>query len=154
MFEDPLSSPLPWPGRCPSASARTHARVRADASVLPPGNFKKDATVRLSHGRPRGHRPTVRPSVHYRPLDNPANEAQDSVKKACALGRKPRHPFFFFCTTPDNFRNSYKGLQPFGEGKKRQRVIVRQAMLNIPIDIVEEHLGGEVHFKRSIKRSR
>jgi hypothetical protein len=41
--------------------------VRADASVLPPGNFKKDATVRPSHGRPRGHRPTVR----YRPRDNP-----------------------------------------------------------------------------------
>jgi hypothetical protein len=41
-------------------------RVRADASVLPPGNFKKDTTVRPSHGRPRGHRPTVRPSVIVR----------------------------------------------------------------------------------------
>jgi hypothetical protein len=27
------------------------------------GNFKKDATVRPSHGRPRGHCPTVRSSV-------------------------------------------------------------------------------------------
>jgi hypothetical protein len=54
------------------ASARTHCRIRADASAcartplvffFTPGNFKKDATVRLSHGRPRGHRPIVRPSV-------------------------------------------------------------------------------------------
>jgi hypothetical protein len=44
-------------------SARTHGRVRVDASCFTPGNFKKDATVRLSHGRPRGHRPIVRPSV-------------------------------------------------------------------------------------------
>jgi hypothetical protein len=49
-----------------SASARAHCRVRADASVLPPGNFKMDATVRPSHGRPHGHRPTVRPSVIIR----------------------------------------------------------------------------------------
>jgi hypothetical protein len=27
------------------------------------GNFRKDATVRPCHGRPRGHRPTVRLSV-------------------------------------------------------------------------------------------
>jgi hypothetical protein len=54
----------PWPGRCPSA--RMHARVRADAAVLPPGNFKKDATVRPSHGRPHGHRPIVRPSVRLK----------------------------------------------------------------------------------------
>jgi hypothetical protein len=58
------------------ASARTHSRprghvrVRVDACQRPrgrgsftPGNFKKDATVRPSHGRPRGHRPIVRPSV-------------------------------------------------------------------------------------------
>jgi hypothetical protein len=46
-----------------------------------PGNFKKDATVRPSHGRFRGHRPTihptvrlsVRPSVRYCPRDNPGN---------------------------------------------------------------------------------
>jgi hypothetical protein len=36
-------------------------RVRADASVLSPGNFIMDATVRPSHGRPSGHRLTVRP---------------------------------------------------------------------------------------------
>jgi hypothetical protein len=41
-------------------SARTHGRVRADASVLPPWNFIMDATVRPSHGRPTGHRPSVR----------------------------------------------------------------------------------------------
>jgi hypothetical protein len=42
---------------------RGHARDRADASVLPPGNFITDATVRPSHGRPSGHRPTVCPSA-------------------------------------------------------------------------------------------
>jgi hypothetical protein len=54
------------------ASAWTH-HVRADASARPhgrecfiPGNFKKDAIVRPSHGRPRGHRPTVRPSEIFR----------------------------------------------------------------------------------------
>jgi hypothetical protein len=31
-----------------------------------PGNFKKDATMRPSHGRPRGHRPIVRPSENVR----------------------------------------------------------------------------------------
>jgi hypothetical protein len=53
------------PGRSP-ASARTLGCVRADASCFTPGNFKKDATVRLSHGRPRGHRPIVRPSENIR----------------------------------------------------------------------------------------
>jgi hypothetical protein len=47
----------PWRGR---------QRVRADASVLPPGNFITDATVRPSHGRPCDHRPTIRPSVIVR----------------------------------------------------------------------------------------
>jgi hypothetical protein len=46
-----------------SASARTHGRVRADAPCFTPCNFKKDATVRPSHERPRGHCPIVRPSV-------------------------------------------------------------------------------------------
>jgi hypothetical protein len=46
-----------------SASARTHGRVRADAPCFIRGNFKKDATVRPSHGHPRRHRPIVRPSV-------------------------------------------------------------------------------------------
>jgi hypothetical protein len=43
-----------------------HTRVRADASVLAPGNFMMDTTVRPSHERPNGHRPSVR----YRPHDN------------------------------------------------------------------------------------
>jgi hypothetical protein len=47
---------------------RTLGCVRADAPCFILGNFKKDATVRLSHGRPRGHRPSVRPSV--RPSEN------------------------------------------------------------------------------------
>jgi hypothetical protein len=46
-----------------AASMRTHGRVSADAPCFTPGNFKKDATVRPSHGRPRGHRPIVRSSV-------------------------------------------------------------------------------------------
>jgi hypothetical protein len=45
---------------------RGHDRVRADAPCFTPGNFKKDATVRLSHGRPRGHRPIVRPFENVR----------------------------------------------------------------------------------------
>jgi hypothetical protein len=45
------------------ASARTHGRVRADAPCFTPGNFKKDATVRPSLGRPRNHRPIVCLSV-------------------------------------------------------------------------------------------
>jgi hypothetical protein len=53
---------------------RRHARIRADASVLPLGNFITDATMRPRHGRLSGHRPTVRlyirPSVRYRPRDN------------------------------------------------------------------------------------
>jgi hypothetical protein len=47
---------------------RGHACVHTDVSVLPPGNFKTDATVCPSHGRLSGHRPTVRPSV--RPLSS------------------------------------------------------------------------------------
>jgi hypothetical protein len=46
-----------------NASVRTQGCVRADASVLPLGNFITDATVRTSHRRPSGHRPSVRPSV-------------------------------------------------------------------------------------------
>jgi hypothetical protein len=59
-----------------SVSART-GRVRADTSVLPPGNFIMDATVRPSHGRPNGHHPIIRPFVRYRLRDNPG---MDSVK--------------------------------------------------------------------------
>jgi hypothetical protein len=45
-----------------STSVRMQGRVRADASRFIPGNFITDATVRTSHGRPNGHRPSVRPS--------------------------------------------------------------------------------------------
>jgi hypothetical protein len=51
---------------------RMHPSVRADAPCFTPGNLKKDGTVRPSHGRPRGHRLIVRPSVGRRPCDNPA----------------------------------------------------------------------------------
>jgi hypothetical protein len=52
-------------------SARTQGCIYADSCVLSPGNFIMDATVRSSHERPSGHRPIVRPSVRYRPRDNP-----------------------------------------------------------------------------------
>jgi hypothetical protein len=48
---------------CPrgrTMSARTCLRPRGRECFIP-GNFKKDATVHLSHGRPRSLRPTVRP---------------------------------------------------------------------------------------------
>jgi hypothetical protein len=58
------------------------SRVRADGTsiytdteIYPLGNFKTDATVRLSHGRPSSHcpRPSVCLSILVRPLDNPAS---------------------------------------------------------------------------------
>jgi hypothetical protein len=59
---------------------RGHARVRTDASVLYPGNFITDATVRRSHGRPSGHHLSVylsvRPSVRYRPRDSPTTHVE------------------------------------------------------------------------------
>jgi hypothetical protein len=64
-------------------AARLRGRMRAPARLLvrprgrecfTPGNFKKDATVRPSHGRPRSHRPSVR----YRPRDNLASDCSTS----------------------------------------------------------------------------
>jgi hypothetical protein len=46
-------------------SARTRSRPRERECFIP-SNFKKDATVRPSHERPRGHHPTVRPSENVR----------------------------------------------------------------------------------------
>jgi hypothetical protein len=40
------------------------ARVRADATIYPQGNFKTNTIVRLSHRRPNSHCPRPRPSVH------------------------------------------------------------------------------------------
>jgi hypothetical protein len=45
------------------ASTRPHAHVRADTTISPRGNFKTDATVRLSHGQPNSHCPHLRPST-------------------------------------------------------------------------------------------
>jgi hypothetical protein len=59
MFEDPLCSPL-------ASMARTHVPNRVDAHYFTPSNFKKDATVHPSHGRPHGHHPTVRASENVR----------------------------------------------------------------------------------------
>jgi hypothetical protein len=79
---DPRRRGLRPSGRTPASermlpSRRMHtciyadrARVRADAAIYPLDNFKTDATVHLSHGRPNSHRPRARPSIC--PLDNPA----------------------------------------------------------------------------------
>jgi hypothetical protein len=66
ISSNPLAS-MAWTHLRP----RGPSRVRVDTSVLPPGNFVTDATMHPSHGRPSSHRLTVRPSVHYRPRDNP-----------------------------------------------------------------------------------
>jgi hypothetical protein len=76
MFEDPLYSPL--------ASMAWMLHVHADAGVLPPCNFKKDAIVRPSHGRPRSHRPIVRSSENVRvttlpPPCSPSKQASQSL---------------------------------------------------------------------------
>jgi hypothetical protein len=42
---------------------RLHGCKGADVSLFTPGNFITDATVRPSHGRPGGHRPSIHPSV-------------------------------------------------------------------------------------------
>jgi hypothetical protein len=55
----------PYP-RGRAVSAGMLGCVRTDASVLLPGNFITDATVHPSHGRPSGHRLTIRPSVIIR----------------------------------------------------------------------------------------
>jgi hypothetical protein len=67
----------PWRGRCPST--RTHMRPRG-RQYFTPCNFITDATVRPSHGRPCGHRPTIRSFVRYRPHDNPDKERVAEIK--------------------------------------------------------------------------
>ena len=52
-------------------SALTHRRICVGATVLSPSNFITGATMHPSHGRPNGHRPSIRLSVHYRPRINP-----------------------------------------------------------------------------------
>jgi hypothetical protein len=54
-----------------------------------PGNFKKDATVHPSHGRPRGHRPIVRPSVRKRPYDNPGGSMWPNAPMPVAYKYSP-----------------------------------------------------------------
>jgi hypothetical protein len=55
--------------------------VRTRGFLLP-GNFITDATVCSSHGRSCGHRPSFRPSISYRPHDNPGmNQFNQSKRK-------------------------------------------------------------------------
>jgi hypothetical protein len=59
---------VPWHS-CTDAGASARTLVHpCGRGSFTPGNLKKDATVRPSHGRLRGHRPIVRPSV--RPSEN------------------------------------------------------------------------------------
>jgi hypothetical protein len=97
MFEDPLCSlskslgihgvdttrPHGHARVCAYICARPcgHAGVLTDACARPrgrecftPGNFITDAIVCPSHGRPSGHRLTVRLSVRYRLRNNPGIE--------------------------------------------------------------------------------
>jgi hypothetical protein len=73
--------------------ARMHGHVRADVSVLFPGNFITDATVCPSHGQSNGHRPSVRPSIYlfvrHRLRDNPGWRTEGLFtfkrKKTCSV---------------------------------------------------------------------
>jgi hypothetical protein len=75
MFEDPLCRVSKSLGIHGVNTARPRGRKRFTL-----GNFISDATMRPSHGRPSGHRPTVRPSVCYRPRDNPARTVMSIVQ--------------------------------------------------------------------------
>jgi hypothetical protein len=83
MFEDPLCSLSKSLGIHGVNDTRPcgQARVRADTSVLPLGNFITDATVHRSHGRPSGHRPTVRSSAIVRMTTLPTGAHILFVKK-------------------------------------------------------------------------
>jgi hypothetical protein len=61
MFEDPLCSLFKSLGIHGMDAARPRGR-----ECFTPGNFITDTTVRPSHGRPSGHRPTVHPSAIVR----------------------------------------------------------------------------------------
>jgi hypothetical protein len=90
MFEDPLCSLSKSLDIHSVDAARPPGRtsVCADAPIYPRGNFITDATVRLSHGQPSSHRPTVRPSVRpsilNRPSDNPEWRWQSAAAYPCA----------------------------------------------------------------------
>jgi hypothetical protein len=94
---------------------RGRAHVRADAPCFTPGNFNKDATVRPSHGRPRGHRPIVRPSVRKRPRDNPGlapswSPPSGPVNPAVGLRQPP--PSSPISSSQLTTINSFKYLSP------------------------------------------
>jgi hypothetical protein len=57
---------------------RTLGCVRVDVSVLPPGNFITDATMRLSHGRPSVHRLIVRACVRLVRVTTLVNSSRPS----------------------------------------------------------------------------
>jgi hypothetical protein len=88
-------------GREVSLSARTHVRARVctNAHCFAPGNFKKDATVRLSHGRLHSHRPSenVRVTTLYRSLitdvniDTKTNNGDNTPVPICTTCTHNRH---------------------------------------------------------------
>ena len=89
MFEDPLYSfPNSIVRTLPvyaDGCLRTHGCVHANVLIYPLCNFITDAIVRLSHGRPSGHRPHRRPSVFFRLLDNPMMEGSSSYSSSLAI---------------------------------------------------------------------
>jgi hypothetical protein len=61
--------------RAGPASARPKC-IRVDMVIYPLGNFRMDATVILSHGRPSSHCPHPRPSVR---LTTVVNDGQSPI---------------------------------------------------------------------------
>jgi hypothetical protein len=127
-----------------------------------PGNFKKDATVRPSHGRPHGHRPIVRPSVRKRPRDNPdagqdTNAAVESyhanMKSILTSSRQRltgrRMDWLLFHLTGDVLTHYWYIVQcklyGFITNKKAERVVVSAVLRSndIPDHLVKLFPGGQ-----------
>jgi hypothetical protein len=87
------------------------ARVREDVSIYPLDNFITDAIVRLSYGRPSGHRPCRHPSTLVRPLDNPVVEgSSSSSSSSSAINLNYVIMSYWFLAvklTPPRFQYSY-----------------------------------------------
>jgi hypothetical protein len=94
MFEDPLCSPLAsmaWtlPIRVDAlASVRTHVGVRADGSVLPQVTSQRTLQYVQVTDAPAA---IVRPSVRYRPCDNPALPSPACRQREGDSDLKPGH---------------------------------------------------------------
>jgi hypothetical protein len=103
--------------------------VRTDASVLPASNFITDAIVCPSHGRPSGHRYTIRLSVCYRPRDNPGFRPENK-EHTCRLGTDNIGNVGVDCSFLQNSETNQlpkkKILIKKFEGRKQFRLAVNQ----------------------------